>query len=718
MRTGPKEFPFRILTLALVLTVGVLAFPGWQIWQAFKDYQNHAQRQPYLREALESLQNLDILLSTQARIFIQSKDEEWERSYLQADIKFHKALILAESIGPDLFVTDAKSLQIFHRPIGPQEKQAMVLLKQGHPEAASQLLDSADYNKQQQKFSRLIRQTRSRLAFEQQQEIEWQWQRMTGALLVLMAGVPALLLIWLRVISLMREYLLELAKLELALSHERHLLTALLDTMPDRIYFKDRQSRFIRCSWEMLRRLGVQRHEEVIGKNDFDFHPAERAHEFAEDERRVMETGQPIINKVERQTNQTGDTTWALVSKASLQDSSGRVTGLIGISRDITALKAAELELRESEELNRTLISSLPQRIFFKDRELVFLGANEAFAGDLGKKPAEIVGKTDFDFFPKELADKYRMDDMRVMAHRKPVTIEEKNLIHGQERVVEVVKAPVINDEGEVIGLVGLFTDITERKLAEQKLRQFTSQLEQNNRELQEFAYVASHDLQEPLRKVRAFGDRLKAKCADAFTPEGKDYLERMQNAAGRMQNLIDALLSYSRVSTRAQPFVLVDLNEVIKGVLEDLELAIERTKGRVEAGPLPTLEADPMQMRQLLQNLIGNALKFHQPQDVPVIQVRSQTFVADATMGERFLAGRSYCRIEVADNGIGFDEKYLNRIFVVFQRLHGRGEYEGSGVGLAICRKIALRHQGDITAHSQPGAGATFIITLPLKQV
>lgn len=277
----------------------------------------------------------------------------------------------------------------------------------------------------------------------------------------------------------------------------------------------------------------------------------------------------------------------------------------------------------------------------------------------------------------------------------------------------------VVYDEGaKPVRLLGSMMDVTERRQAEEKLKLFAAKLEQSNRELQDFASVASHDLQEPLRKIQAFGDRLKAKCNDALSEEGRDYLQRMQSAAGRMQTLINDLLMFSRVETAAQPFVQVDLALIVREVLADLEVQIEQAGAAIEIGELPAIEADPLQMRQLIQNLIGNSLKYRHPEYKVRIKVQGRLCKNDrAQRRDGNGLSQELCQISVADNGIGFDEKYLNRIFTVFQRLHGRKEYEGTGIGLAVCRKIAERHGGSITARSAPERGATFIVTLPVKQ-
>jgi PAS domain S-box-containing protein len=406
------------------------------------------------------------------------------------------------------------------------------------------------------------------------------------------------------------------------------------------------------------------------------------------------------------------------------QDSNGGQTPLPA-APDVPALASlcdpasarTQAAPQEIESRYHTLIESLPQRVFFKDRNSVFVSVNAAFAADLGLEPKDLIGKTDYDFFPPELAAKYCADDQRIMAQRRPEILEEINVAGGKRRIVEVIKTAVMSDNGEVIGLLGLFTDITERKLAEAALRDLTVRLERSNRELQDFAYIASHDLQEPLRKIVVFGGRLRVKCGPGLSEECRDYLDRMTNAAARMQTLINDLLSFARVTSKSQRFEQVDLSKAAQEVLTDLETRIEELQAEVEVGPLPTIEAEPLQMRQLLQNLIGNALKFHRLGERPIVKIAATVFPQPDPNAPRNSAMREVMRLTVADNGVGFDEKYLDRIFNVFQRLHSRSAYEGTGMGLAIARRIVEHHGGQITARSKPGQGSTFIVELPVQQ-
>ena len=228
-------------------------------------------------------------------------------------------------------------------------------------------------------------------------------------------------------------------------------------------------------------------------------------------------------------------------------------------------------------------------------------------------------------------------------------------------------------------GIITNFRDISEKKLAEEKLRHYAQDLERSNRELENFAYIASHDLQEPLRKIRTFGERLRARDGDGLSERGDDYLDRIQNAASRLQVLIDDLLRFSRITTQAQAFEKVSLDQVLKEVLNDLELMIERTQAQVSVGPLPSLEAEPTLMRQLFQNLITNAIKFSKEGGRPQVQIYARP--ADPLFPEMI-------QVVVEDQGIGFSSQYAEKIFQLFQRLEGRRR-EGSGIGLAVWKKI-----------------------------
>jgi signal transduction histidine kinase len=233
-------------------------------------------------------------------------------------------------------------------------------------------------------------------------------------------------------------------------------------------------------------------------------------------------------------------------------------------------------------------------------------------------------------------------------------------------------------------------------------LQEAMAELARSNSELLQFAAAASHDLQEPLRKIIAFGGRLRERLDGALDDEAQDYLRRMRLSAERMGALIEDLLTLARVSAKPAPLREVELTAIARDILSDMETAIAESGGRVELAALPSLDADPVQMRQILQNLIANSIKFHKKGAPPVVEVRGA------------LLGDGYCEITVRDNGIGFEEKYLDRIFKPFQRLHSRSEYAGTGMGLAICEKIAARHGGTISARSAPGLGSLFTVRLP----
>lgn len=367
-------------------------------------------------------------------------------------------------------------------------------------------------------------------------------------------------------------------------------------------------------------------------------------------------------------------------------------------------------ELLFSEKKYRTILDTIEEGYYEMDLAGYFTFANDSVCAILGYPLAEVLNTDYRRFVVSEYANKLEKAFERVRVTGKMMQGIEYKVIRpdGSTRILENYISLTQNLTGQVLGFRGILRDITRRKDAERYAIERKA-LERSNQELEQFAYIASHDLQEPLRKIQAFGDRLKTTSIAKLDADGLDCLERMMKSASRMSTLISDLLNLSRVKTQAEPFVPVDLNRVVQDVLCDLDSLVGRTGGTVNVDALPVINADPLQMRQLLQNLIGNALKFHKPDQAPVITVSCRIVEREDQV--------NLCHLTVADNGIGFDEKYLERIFHPFQRLHTNKEYEGTGIGLSLCRSIVERHHGQLTAQSVKGEGATFVVTLPIYE-
>jgi PAS domain S-box-containing protein len=393
--------------------------------------------------------------------------------------------------------------------------------------------------------------------------------------------------------------------------------------------------------------------------------------------------------------------------------------------------KRAERRLQEREQLLKTILRTVPVGIAFVKNHILKWG-NESLHKILGYESRALIGKEARTFYGgTEDYERKRDEVYREIESHGFAKMESKWIRKDGASIDCLTQIQAIDVNELSKGVIVAVMDITERKLTEEKIKKLNSELEnlieelrRSNKELEQFAYIASHDLQEPLRKIRAFGNRLDTKYKDVLDERGKDYLERMQSAAERMQALINDLLTFSRITTRAKPFVPVDLRMTVAEVLSDLELLKEKLNGNVDVGELPTIDADPTQMRQLMTNLIHNALKFHRKDVPPEVEIYSEIVEnihqldveLDEFSGEKRETPK-FCKIYIKDNGIGFDEKYKERIFQLFQRLHGRSEYEGTGIGLSICKKIVDRHKGTIDAFSKVDHGATFVVILPMKQ-
>jgi len=422
----------------------------------------------------------------------------------------------------------------------------------------------------------------------------------------------------------------------------------------------------------------------------------------------VIESGQPKINYEEPQINAEGNFAWLNTSKIPLRNSNGEVYGILGTYDDISERKEAAEALKRSQQNLAYAQKIAKLGYYYWD-----LQTNEVVWSD---EMYHIFGVDQATYVPslETFSQFVHPDDQNVLFGEDLARSINQKTNHLEFRILDQKNSALkyldfwtettFDEEGIPQKVFGIVQDNTERRQAEIKLETYTAELERSNRELQEFAYIASHDLQEPLRKIQTFGDRLQQKYYPVLDKKGRDYLDRMQNAAARMQSLIVDLLAYSRVRTHTQPFEEVNLQQTVWQVLQDLEIKISEAKAEIELGSLPTIEADPSQMYQLFQNILSNALKFRRAEVIPKIIIQNNT-------------AEPFCEISIIDNGIGFEEKYVDRIFTVFERLHSRDEYPGTGIGLAICRGIVERHRGSIHAISKPNEGSTFIVSLPIKQ-
>jgi two-component system, LuxR family, sensor kinase FixL len=386
-------------------------------------------------------------------------------------------------------------------------------------------------------------------------------------------------------------------------------------------------------------------------------------------------------------------------------------------SKDVLGLhvQARTAEIQKLKGRYEQVLNSAGEGIYGLDSNGNTTFVNPAAAKLTGQSVEEMVGKPEWDVFQRQALDGSGPVELNGSSDSvlRELMFRRKD---GTSFPVEYNRTPIVEND-RLVGAVIIFRDITERKRAEESISRKAAELARSNAELEQFAYVASHDLQEPLRKIQAFGGRLKGKMEGVEIQDGRDYLERMQNAAARMQNLISDLLTFSRVLSSSQPFVKVDLGNTVREVLSDLEVAIEQSKAKIEFEGLPTIEGDPTQLGQLLQNLISNSIKFQPAGQAPVIRIEGQVLPRPFSCVKNPTPDDQVCELTVKDNGIGFDEQYLDKVFAVFQRLHGRSEYEGTGVGLAVCRRIVDRHGGTITAKSKAGEGATFVVALPVQQ-
>ncbi len=552
----------------------------------------------------------------------------------------------------------------------------------------------------------------------------------------------------------------EIQKFSARLEESRQFLDSILENIPTAIFVKEIASFRIVHVNEAAERLMGQKAADLIGKTDDELFLPERVDFLNAKNLELLATGYMI--DIPEQAIHTADGLIRLlhIRKVPITDSAGTVLYILDILEDITEQKQLEQNIQASwerrgrqvqvstEVAQEIAAASALDELFWRVVDLVQARFGyyyvqvytleddelklQAGSGEVGRRLREAGHKI---MLSNPLSIIAQAAQTAVSVLVPDVTQETKWLpniwlpatrcelaipIQLRHRVLGVLDVQhhtvgglTTEDQLLLAGLCGQiaialeYRHVDARRLqAENQLKKSLTELEINNRELQEFAYIASHDLQEPLRKIQAFSDRLQTLYGGVIDERGQNYLNRLRQAAAHTQWLITDYLAFSRVSAMPQACVFTDLTAVAEAVLHDFEILIKETTAVITVTDLPVIEAEPSQMHLLFRHLIGNALKFRRPDR------QLQVHIA-ADLSPQL----DFCQITITDNGIGFDERYAERIFRVFQRLHGRDEYEGTGMGLPICRKVVERHHGRIEARSIPGNGASFIVTLPLHQ-
>ncbi len=516
--------------------------------------------------------------------------------------------------------------------------------------------------------------------------------------------------------TLLKESIIRYRKEAAALEREKSLLIAMLSQMPVGLMIADAKAGRV-C-------FANQEAEKIYGHLTVPFHENElRAFDLdgttpIDPENRPlyrsMVKGEAVFDMDMIFLKHDGTRLTHRVNSTPVRDEEGRIIAGVATFQDSPGSgheKMRRLHLS-------AIIENTPDMISYADADRNVLYINRAGREALGLSPDEPVHQNISKGHP-DWANKLLEETAIPTAIKEGFWMGETAVLTrgGTEIPVSQVILSHKDSAGKVRFLSTIVRDMTRRKQLEddlkkaedeleERVREQTKALDLSNKELQEFAFVSSHDLQEPLRKIRTFGDMLADRCRDSLDETSLDYLTRMQTAAIRMHTLLNSLLAYSRLTTQTEPMKETDLKDSVEAALANLKPMIREKNAFVEVGSLPTVQADRVQMVRLFQNLIENALKFQREGETPHVKINAQEPVDKNGVYE----------ILVTDNGIGFNEKFIDKIFLPFQRLHGRSQYKGTGMGLALCKKIAERHGAEITAVSEQGKGSAFIVTFPAK--
>ncbi|MCO8120377.1 PAS domain-containing protein [Stieleria sp. TO1_6] len=495
--------------------------------------------------------------------------------------------------------------------------------------------------------------------------------------------------------------------------YEKFLLSILLDTVPDSVYFKDLDSRFIRLSRSCATKLGLEDPRDAIGKSDADFFGRAHARDALADERRIIETGEMIQAKIEYETYLDRQPTWCSTTKVPLRNQSGEIVGTFGISRDVSEQKLAEQELSRERDLLKTIINNVPDLIYVKDRAGRFITANAALVELLGLQSAdEILGKTDYDFSPAELACNYVTDDQNVMRTGQPLFDREESHRGDEESALCLLttKVPLRSSDGEIIGVVGIGHDITERKKFEKEMIAATEIADKANRAKSDFLANMSHEIRTPMNAIIGMTDLVLETRLDA---NQRNFLSMVQESGEALLSVINDILDFSKIEAGkleidCQTF---DLRESLGDTMKTLGLKAH-SKGlelafRVDPACPHYVVGDSGRIRQIMINLVGNAVKFTERGEV-FVQVELLSLTDDDVGLE----------ISVRDTGVGIPEDRCKAIFEEFEQADTSvtRRFGGTGLGLAISSRLVELMDGSIAVESEVGEGSKFIVSIHLK--
>ena len=495
---------------------------------------------------------------------------------------------------------------------------------------------------------------------------------------------------------------------EKALAQERYLMDAIMNNLTDHVYFKDRESRFIRINKDHAKVFGLSDPSLAVGKTDFDFFTEEHARQAYNDEQEIIRTGQPLSVE-EKETWEDGHITWVSTIKMPLYDDKDNIVGTFGISRDVTSRKKTEEELAAERNLLRTLIDYMPDRIYAKDLKSRFIIFNNALMKRMGKSdPDDIIGKTDFDLIQHDLAAQYYANEQEIIRSGQPmIDQEESRSIDGKTSWSLTTKVPLLDTEGKIYGIVGIGKDITERKLAEEEIKLRNELLQVINAEKDKFFSILAHDLRGPLSSFMAATQILTEEMQSMSLEEIKDITISMKTDASNIYALLENLLEWSRLKRNIMEFVKIKFNlkSKIASSTQPISEMAEKKNIKITISVPENLEinADDHMFGTIIRNLVSNAVKF--------------TRIGGKINISAFKKQDSPIEINISDTGIGMSADLKNRLFILNEKINRKGT-EGepsSGLGLLLCKEFIEKHGGKIWAESEEGKGSTFSFTLPV---